>query len=131
MGRQKTYTICVGISLFVNAVLDLALIPFYTYLGAAIASLASEVALFLAGAFALSRLGSGHAGFRLLWRPLVAGVLGVVVPCRFVMWMPLPIVVGGVLTGLGAYVVLLFVLQAFTREELSAAMEAVRFRAAA
>jgi O-antigen/teichoic acid export membrane protein len=131
MRRQRVYTICVGISLFVNAALDVALIPFYSYIGAAIASLASEVALFFGGALALYRMGGGLAAFRLLWRPLVAGVGGVGIPCWLVRWMPLPYVAGGVLTGLGAYVLLLLVLQTFTREELTAAMDAMRLRTAA
>ena len=47
LGRQRLYMGCVAVSLAVNTLLDLLLIPFYSYQGAAIATLSAEAVLFL------------------------------------------------------------------------------------
>jgi O-antigen/teichoic acid export membrane protein len=130
LGAQSRYTLSVGVSLVVNVALDLLLIPSLSYKGGAIASLASEAALFLCGAWMIARLGGTLGTVTLLWRPLVAGA-GLGAACYLVKDLALPYVVLGCLGGLAAYCLLLVALQTFDRTELSAAMVAVRLKAAA
>src|SRR5690606_12660356 len=46
LGRQRLYMGCVAASLLVNLLLDVLLIPSYSFQGAAVATLAAEAVLF-------------------------------------------------------------------------------------
>lgn len=127
LGHLRTYTACVGISLLVNVALDLALIPRLGFRGAAIASVASEFALFIAGIVVIGRLGGGLASLGLLWRPLIAGA-GFGAVCYVVRDQPLPVVALGGLFGLIVYVILLGVLGTFSRRELALVAGTFRLR---
>ncbi|MFY9269573.1 MAG: flippase [Candidatus Manganitrophaceae bacterium] len=127
LGHQKMYTICVTLSLLVNVVLDLLLIPRFGYFGAAIGTLAAETGLFLAGMIVLQRLGGELALFEMMWRPFLAGLA-----MGWICWWTregAPALIGiGVLGGLSAYGALLLLLQTFTRQELALLIGAMRLR---
>jgi O-antigen/teichoic acid export membrane protein len=125
LGRQRLFAACIAISLVTNLILDLLLIPRYSYLGAAYGTLAGEAILFLAGLVMLGRLSGNMDSLRSLWRPLFAGlVMGVV--CRLVHNLLPTAVVVELGSGLAAYVSLLLVLQTFTAEEWALLTQAVR-----
>ena len=114
-------------ALVVNTLLDLLLIPFYSYVGAAIGTLVGQVALFVVGLMILQRLGSDLSGLRLLWRPLLAGIaMGLC--CWVSKDMGLAPAVLGIFCGLIAYTVLLLMFQTFTQQERSLLLEAMRVR---
>jgi O-antigen/teichoic acid export membrane protein len=125
LGLQRRYTACVTAALVTNLGLDLLLIPRWSYRGAAVATLAGESALFLAGAFVLHRLGGGWAPFALLWRPAVAAVAPIVL-CGLVRDRGWALVAVGTAASLAGYVVALVALGAFTRAELAGAAQALR-----
>jgi O-antigen/teichoic acid export membrane protein len=127
LGCQRLYMRCMAASLVVNTLLDLLLIPFYSYLGAAIGTLAGQAALFLAGLMMLQRLGSDLSGLWLLWRPLLAGIaMGLC--CWLPQDMGLASAIFGVFSGLIAYTGLLLILQTFTQQERSLLLNAMRIR---
>lgn len=127
LGCQRLYMRCMAASLVVNTLLDLLLIPFYSYLGAAIGTLVGQAALFLAGLMMLQRLGSDLGGLRLLWRPLLAGIaMGLC--CWVSKDMGLAPAVFGIFCGLIAYTGLLLMFQTFTQQERALLLEAMRVR---
>jgi O-antigen/teichoic acid export membrane protein len=127
LGRQRLYMGCVAASLAVNTLLDLLLIPFYSYQGAAIATLASETVLFVTGLIMLYRLGSDLTGLSLLWRPLLAG-LGMGMCCWMTKDLGLTSVAFGVVSGFGMYAGLLVMFQTFTQRERALLLDAMRLR---
>jgi O-antigen/teichoic acid export membrane protein len=127
LGRQRLYMGCVAASLAVNALLDLLLIPFYSYQGAAIATLTAEAVLFLAGLMMLRRLGSDLTSLWLLWRPLLAG-LGMGICCWVTKDLGLTSVAFGILSGLVVYAALLLTFHTFTQQERALLLQAMRLR---
>jgi O-antigen/teichoic acid export membrane protein len=127
LGRQRLYMGCVAVSLLVNLLLDLLLIPIYSFQGAAVATLAAEAVLFVAGLLALTRLGSELSGLWLLWRPLLAG-LGMGVCCWLTRDLGLAAMASGIAGGLVVYAGLLLVFQTFTPQERSLLLDAMRLR---
>jgi O-antigen/teichoic acid export membrane protein len=127
LGYQRLYMGCVAVSLIVNTVLDLLLIPLYSYQGAAIATMAAEAVLFLAGQIMLYRLGSDVASFWLLWRPLLAG-LGMGICCWVTKDLGLASLALGTISSLAVYAGLLLMLQTFTQQERALLLDAMRLR---
>jgi O-antigen/teichoic acid export membrane protein len=116
LGRQRAYMACVAISLVVNIVLDLVLIPSFSYNGAAIGTLVSEVVLFLTGLFVLQQLGSDLTSLLAVWRPILASlVMGGI--CWLVRDKTVATMLLGVCCSAAVYAGLLFVLRTFTQEE--------------
>jgi O-antigen/teichoic acid export membrane protein len=113
MGRQHLYTACVTSSLLTNVLLDLLLIPMYGYVGAALGTLAGEAVLFSVGLMMLRQFTNNLANLRLLWRPLLAGLMMGVI-CWLMNEMLDTAVYVGVVSGLAAYIGLLLGLQTFT-----------------
>lgn len=72
--RQVLFTWAAAISMVVNVVLNVVLIPFYGYIGAAWATVATEVVLLSAAYVLVSRELYRAPLHRLAWKPLVAGV---------------------------------------------------------
>ncbi len=75
LGRQSFYTISTGMCLAVNIGLDVALIPPFGELGAAIAIVASELAFFACGYFLLHREGFGLSIYALFSKPFLVTCL--------------------------------------------------------
>jgi O-antigen/teichoic acid export membrane protein len=127
LGCQHLYMKCVAVSLVVNILLDFLLIPFYSYQGAAIATMAAEAVLFLAGLTMLCRLGSDLASLRLMWRPLLAG-LGMGMCCWVTKDLGLASLAIGTIASLGVYAGLLLILRTFTQAERALLLDAMRLR---
>jgi O-antigen/teichoic acid export membrane protein len=127
LGRQRLYMGCVAASLAVNTLLDLLLIPSYSYWGAALASTSAEAVLFLVGMIVLHRLGSELSGLWLVWRPLVAG-LGMGLCCWLTKDLGLASAAFGVFGGLIVYAGLLLFLQTFTPHERALLQHAMRLK---
>lgn len=127
MGRQRLFTVCVAISLSVNLVVDLALIPFYGALGAAVGTVAGESALFLSGLIVLRQVWGGWLGLGVIGRPLLAGLaMGVV--CWWLKSGPWPSVAVGLMGGLAVYTMVLLAANTFTRQELALLADAMKVR---
>ena len=106
LGRQRIYTGCVAAALVTNLLLDLLLIPFYSYIGAAVGTLLGEAILFLSGMMMLRQSGAGLTTLILMWRPAVAGlVMGFL--CWVVKELDFAAVLFGIGSGLAAYSLLL------------------------
>ena len=127
LGRQRLYMGCAAVALLTNIGLDLLLIPFYGYIGAAVGTLVAEAVFFLSGLVILHQLGSTLAGISLIWRPCLAALaLG---SCC---WLAKEMMLEGVLLclvgGTAAYAGVLLLLQTFTRQEIAMIMEAIHLR---
>ena len=75
LGKQKFYMTSIAVSLLINILLDLTLIPLWDIEGAAIATLCSELALYTSGIILLTRAGQVTALFQLLLKPMIAVLL--------------------------------------------------------
>jgi len=121
---------CMAAALIVNALLDLLLIHFYSFIGAAIGTLVGEGVLFLAGLLMLHRLGCGLGSLWLLWRPLLAGIaLGLC--CWVTKDMKLASAFFGIFSGMVVYTGVLLMFQTFTQQERSLLLDAMRVRLSA
>jgi O-antigen/teichoic acid export membrane protein len=115
--RQATYARAAGISLIVNLVLNLILIPPFGYIAASWTTVATEVVLVGTGWWLTER----HLGHLHLtaasWRPILAGVVmgAALYPLRNVHGY---LVALAVLLGLAVYAGAVVLLKAITREEM-------------
>jgi O-antigen/teichoic acid export membrane protein len=113
INRQLDFTRLALFTLAVNVILNLVLIPPYGYLGAAVASTVTEVALFAGGWWLLRRqrlpLAIGGGGARVL---ASAAVMGIVV--YLIRPWPLAVVI---VLGAAVYVAALVALRALNAEE--------------
>ncbi len=128
MDKQKYYTLSSGICLGINVALALLLIPRYHHLGAAIATLAAEVAFFISGYVLLRKLGFRSSTLELICKPaLAAGIAcGALMPAL----RSDSIVMLFVATaGYGVvYFVVLMLIGSLRREDLAQVLEAVKPR---
>ncbi len=127
LGRQRLYMGCMAAALIVNTVLDLLLIRFYSFIGAAIGTLVGEGVLFLAGLLMLHRLGCGFGSLWLVWRPLLAG-LALGLCCWVTKDMKLASAFLGIFSGMVVYTGVLLIFQTFTQQERSLLLDAMRVR---
>lgn len=124
---QRKYIVCAAIALAVNTLLDIMLIPFYGYTGAAIGTLMAEISLFVSGAIMLRQIGARFVGIELLWRPLIAGIcMGLV--CYLFKDGIVAYLLLGAIGGLAVYAAVLLILQTFDKQELVLLRDAMRFR---
>ena len=125
--RQWLFTWAALISLGVNLVLNAVLIPLFGYVGAAWATVLTELALGAAGWYMVRRVLFTVPVWNLSWRVLGAGLImgGVVYLMRgFHGWaVLLPVVVGA-----AVYAAALYVLRAIEPDELDLARRAIRAR---
>ena len=125
--KQVLFTYAAGISVVVNVALNVVLIPFFGYDGAAWATVLTEVALAVTGWVMTAR----HLGripvFRLSWRPLLAGLgMGAAIfPFRDVRGPELVVVV--LAAGL-LYALVVVAIRAVDRSELELVRQAIRSR---
>jgi O-antigen/teichoic acid export membrane protein len=75
LDRQRTLTIAFGVGVVFNIVTNLIFLPIYSYKAAAIITIFSEGALFLAFYWIIRQEISGMGWHRVLWRPAVAAVV--------------------------------------------------------
>jgi O-antigen/teichoic acid export membrane protein len=116
--RQASFTWAAGWSVAVNVALNLALIPFYGYIGAAWATVVTEIVLGVVAWVLTARHIGAVPVAALSWRALLAGlVMGVIIfPMHSLggFAIAIPIVVGVAVYGVAA-----LLLRAVTREEIS------------
>jgi O-antigen/teichoic acid export membrane protein len=117
LDRQATYAWVAGVSLLVNLVLNLILIPSFGYIAASWTTVVTEMVLVgSAWWLTVKYLGNLHLSAA-SWRPVLAGaVMGVVLyPLRNVQGDAVVLVV---LLGIGVYAAAVVLLRAMTREEM-------------
>jgi O-antigen/teichoic acid export membrane protein len=106
--------------------LNLLLIPIYGYLGPCLAFFLSETALLIIWVSKLTRLGYPIALLKIVWRPLLAcGGIGVALyflKGASLLWL-LPATAGGLVI----YLLILFLLGAFSGSDLQLAREGLAF----
>jgi O-antigen/teichoic acid export membrane protein len=115
--RQATYAKAAGISLAVNLVLNLILIPPFGYIAASWTTVVTEAVLVAAGWWLTARhLGKLHLAAA-SWRPILAGVVmgAVLYPLRDFQGDAVVLVV---LLGIAVYAAAVVLLRAMTREEI-------------
>lgn len=120
LGKQKFYMTSIAISLTVNLVLDLLLIPLMDIEGAALATLCSELTLYASGVILLVRAGHVTEFLQLLLKPLVAVLLAgsvLIWPLYSYSWSSLIL---GSLGFAGLFLILVLGLKIITRDELVA-----------
>jgi O-antigen/teichoic acid export membrane protein len=125
INRQVLFTWAAAASMVVNVTLNLALIPFFGYLGSSWATVVTELVLLGCAYVLLSRELYRAPLHRLAWKPLLAGlVMGAVLwPLRDTTgWLVLPVVLlaGAVYTGAA------FALRVLDPPELALARAALR-----
>ena len=127
MDRQVLFTYAAGISVVVNVALNVVLIPFYGYDGAAWATVLTEVALAVTGWVLTARHLGRIAVLRLSWRPVVAGLVmgAAILPFRDARGLELAGVVGGAAL---VYVLAALLVRAVDRSELELLRQSVRAR---
>ena len=122
--RQASFTWAAGWSLIANVVLNLALIPFYGYLGASAATVTTELVLGVAGWVLTAR----HLGrvqvLSLSWRVVLAGlIMGVAIyPLRTMGGFAVAIPIAA---GVIVYAAAILLLRALTGEEIAWARRAL------
>jgi len=126
LDEQKKFLIstCIGSSL--RIALLVALIPWYNFVGPAIAFVCAETVIVGIWIFQLSKLGYSADFGRSLWRPLVAGTAMSLV-LYAVRESPLIWQVGGAGLSLLVYALGLFALRTFSSEEIHHAREGMAF----
>jgi O-antigen/teichoic acid export membrane protein len=122
--KQSLVATFSAIILGVNILLDVALIPRFSYVGAAIATLVSEIVLFLLSFHFVSRYISSFELSKVLVKPLVAG-LGTL--CLTIAFSDLNVVLGGGLIIL-LYLAILLAVRTFTPEEVNVLRQVLRRR---
>jgi O-antigen/teichoic acid export membrane protein len=127
MDKQVLFTYAAGISVVVNVALNVVLIPFYGYDGAAWATVLTEVALAVTGYVLTTRHMGRIAVLGLSWRPLLAGLVmgAAILPFRDVHGLMLVAVVLGAAL---VYVIVVVLIRAVDRSELELVRQAVRAR---
>jgi O-antigen/teichoic acid export membrane protein len=125
LDRQAAYARAAGLSLVVNLVLNLILIPPFGYIAASWTTVATEVVLVSAGWWLTKRyLGELHL-LGASWRPILAGVVmgAALYPFRAVGGDAVLLVV---LLGVAVYAAAVVLLRAMTRDEMDFLRSALR-----
>ncbi|MFQ5456204.1 MAG: flippase [Nitrospirota bacterium] len=118
MGKQMMYTISSGICLVINIILDILFIPIYGYIGASIATLASEMILFGTGFFFLMRMGCRISILNIAWRPVCGSiVMGAII--YQVRDLPLLWLSSGIGLGLLLYGTIILLSKGLSQEEIA------------
>jgi O-antigen/teichoic acid export membrane protein len=115
INKQLLDTRITGISALLNVGLNLLLIPTYSYIGAGIASIVSQVFVFTCEFSYLQRSGYRIEASKIVLKPLCAGaVMGLLIYSLKVMSINLFVIVLGAIV---IYVACLYVLKAFDEKE--------------
>lgn len=113
VNQQRFLTFAFVLGAVFNIAANLILIPIYSYLGASLTTVMSEIVLLVPFMYAVYRHVGAVSFWPLLWRPIVAaGAMGIA------MWwgssLPLPVLI---LAGMVVYALTLLLLRTFTEEE--------------
>jgi O-antigen/teichoic acid export membrane protein len=113
LNRQRTLSVAFGIGVIVNVAANLALIPTYGYLAAAVVTVLSEVVLLVPFLWVTWREIGSLALFGVAWRPALAAIIMAGPVWLLAPWSAPLAIVGGALT----YALGLLALRAITPEE--------------
>ena len=111
--KQKAYTMIIGITAGVNILLNVILIPKYTYIGASVATLLCEVLVFVLVYHIIRKSFINVNLLPLLWRPILASTAMGIIILRidfFPLWYAVPI-------GTISYFLLFFLLGGFNEDD--------------
>lgn len=111
--RQKTYTKIIGITVGLNIVLNFILIPKYTYIGAGVATLLSEILIFILIYRSIRKYVLKINLWPTVWRPILAAMaMGlIIIKMNFLpLWYVIPI-------GAIGYFVVFFLLGGFNEHD--------------
>ena len=112
--KQKIFTFATGFCALLNVVLNLFLIPLYSYIGASISTVITEVALFAILFYYASKSGFSISLIKVFNKPLIAGLVMMVV-LILVMKLHLLVIIP---IGAIVYIVALYFLKGFGKEEI-------------
>lgn len=131
LGHQRFYTISSGICLVINILACVSLIPLFGHMGAAMATLAAEIAFFISGMVFLRRLGFKPNALQVFAKPvLIAALAGLWIP--FLPAWPAPwLTLLGAAVGYGlVYVPLVLVAGLVNKTDLALILGAVKLKPA-
>jgi O-antigen/teichoic acid export membrane protein len=113
--KQNRMVLLVGITAFINVILNLILIPRFSYVGAAVATIITETVLFGLYVYFLSKHFYALPFHRIVIRPIVASlVMGIFIYfCAFVNLILL------VMLATSLYFVILYLIKGFSKEDIS------------
>jgi len=117
--KQKVYTTLIGITAGVNILLNMILIPKYTYLGASVATLLCEVLVFVLVYHVIRKVFFNVTIWPLFLRPILASIIMGIVILRInflPLWYVVPI-------GVASYFLLFFLLGGFNQHDKEALTE--------
>lgn len=107
-------TLAQGVTAGLNLILNFLLIPRYSYIGAGIATLISELALFIITFIFVSRYLHIFNVFKILYKPLIAAIIMTIAIVFLKLNMFLVIIIGAVV-----YFTVLFLLRTFDEKDYS------------
>lgn len=111
--KQKAYTMIIGITAAVNILLNMILIPKYTYIGASVATLLCEVLVFILVYHIIKKVFLKVSIWPLLLRPILASIIMGILILRIdflPLWYAVPI-------GAVSYFLLFFLLGGFNEHD--------------
>ena len=112
--KQKTFTFAAVVCAIFNVVLNLFLIPRYSYIGASIATVLTELVLFIILFYYVSKNGFGISLIDAFKKPIIAGLVMMLV---LILVMKLHLIVI-ILICATAYAISLYFLKGFGKEEI-------------
>jgi O-antigen/teichoic acid export membrane protein len=122
LGKQRLYTVCCGISLVINVILDFILIPRFDFVGACLGTLIADISLFIIGIYFTKSISKDVSFIKALWKPLVSGALMAAVLYQFryssLWWILL-----GICAGMLVYILSNLILKTFSKSEMYAIRE--------
>ncbi|TFG91368.1 MAG: flippase [Syntrophobacterales bacterium] len=114
--RQKVYTVIIGVATVFNIILNLLLIPSYTHVGAAAATLLCELLIFALVYFCIGRYFFRVRMWSLAWRPTLASVIMAVLVVK-IQFLPVWCIV---IAGCVCYFAALFILGGLNKHDRDA-----------
>jgi O-antigen/teichoic acid export membrane protein len=113
--RQTSFMTIIGLTAGLNVLLNLILIPRFSHLGAAAATLFCELVVFLMLAYVIKNTGIVLSMLSLVWRPLIASSIMAIVILA-IHSLPLLVIIP---VSMICYFTLFFLLKGFTRKDLA------------
>ncbi len=126
LGRQGIFCLAMALAVVVRVGVDLAIVPYFGYIGGSAVAAFSEITAFALLAWILARRGYPLRVADFLVKPIVAGLLmaAILYPAQQLTLLPaLPFAVGSAFVYLGA----LFVFHVFSDEELQLMRDGLSF----
>jgi O-antigen/teichoic acid export membrane protein len=111
-GKQMILALSAAIAFTSKLILELLLIPKYSYLGASWGTLIADTIAFIAGYFFVRNYVVKYNLIRFLYKPLLVGAI-----VTFLLWCLKCPPLLGIPLGISSYLILLFLFGTFTREE--------------